>query len=92
MTKNQKIKATLPRIDQIKQRLEDQMHIFRLMGSNEEEQSIRDEVLASMWLAAMRETKDESKADQFVEASLVFQSIMLTTGALDESGKIIKKI
>uniref|UniRef100_UPI00405573F8 hypothetical protein n=1 Tax=Orrella sp. TaxID=1921583 RepID=UPI00405573F8 len=92
MTRNQKIQAALPRIDRIKQDLENRMPNFRLMGSVEEEQSIRDEVLASMWLAAMRETKDESKADQFVEASLVFQSIMLTTGALDESGEIIKKI
>lgn len=88
MTRNQKIQATLPRIDRIKQNLANRMPDFRLMGSNEEEQQIRDEVMASLWLAALEHTSDEVKADQFIELSLIFQSVMLTTGAIDESGQI----
>lgn len=88
MTRNQKIQAALPRIDRIRQDLENRMPNFRLMGSDEEELQIRDEVLAITWLAVMRETKDQSQADQAVEFSLIFQSAMLTTGVMNESGQI----
>lgn len=92
MTRNQKIQATLPRIERINQSLAQRMPNFRLMGSDEEELQIRDEVLAITWLAMMRKTKDQSQADQAVELSLIFQSILLTAGAMDESGELIKKI
>lgn len=90
MTRNQKIQATLPRIDRIRQDLANRIPDFRLMGSNAEEQSIRDEVLAIVWLAVMRETKDKSQADQAVEQSLIFQSVMLSMGVIDESGEVIE--
>lgn len=90
MTRNQKIQATLPRIERIKQDLANRMPDFRLMGSNEEEQSIRDECLAMFWLAVMEDTNDKAKADLFIELSFIFQSVMLSMGVIDESGEVIE--
>lgn len=91
MTSTHTIQAILPRINRIKQRLANQMPDLRLVGSNEEEHEIRDEVMAIMWLGAMQETKDETKADQFIELSLLFQSLVLTVGVIDGGEQIIQQ-
>lgn len=91
MTRNQKVQATIPRIKQIRQRLADQMPDLRLMGSNDKEYAIRDELMAAMWVGVMQEKNDKAQADKVVELSLIFQSVMLSTGTIDESGNILKR-